>query len=133
MRYPNEGTKEKVRILRKNPTPAESALWEALRGQQLNGLKFRRQHPIGAFVVDFCCPSHQLIVELDGGIHDEQIDYDIERTNLIQARGYRVIRFRNEEVLVNLPAVLDTIESAANPRRAPASGTSANQHREQHF
>jgi phosphoribosylformylglycinamidine synthase len=122
MRYPNEETKEKVRVLRKNPTPAESALWGALRGQKLDGLKFRRQHPIGAFVVDFCCTSHQLIVELDGGIHDEQIEYDLERTNLIQARGYRVIRFRNELVFTDLPTVLQKIAIAAGTRHPLARG-----------
>ncbi|RIK44181.1 MAG: endonuclease [Chloroflexi bacterium] len=114
MRYPDEATKEKVRALRRRATPAEQKLWEALRSQQVAGMKFRRQHLIGAFVVDFCCTSHRLVVELDGGYHDAQIEYDVERTNIIAAHGYTVLRFRNDDVLQRLPYVLRRITEAAD-------------------
>lgn len=106
MRYPDEATKEKVRALRRRATPAEDALWGAVRDQRVAGLKFRRQHLIGAFVVEFCCTSHHLVVEL-GRIRcrtDEQL----------AAHGYTVLRFRNDEVLHRLPYVIERItESAA--------------------
>jgi very-short-patch-repair endonuclease len=95
--------------LRKQLTPAETMLWQALRNRQLNGLKFRRQHPVGQFIVDFYCPEHQLIIELDGAIHDRQIEYDTARTEQLQAFGYQVLRFQNEEILMNLPSVLEQI------------------------
>ena len=100
--------------LRKNLTPAEQLLWEALKGRQLNGLKFRCQHPVGLFILDFCCPQCKLVVELDGEVHDNQGEYDTARTEKLQAYGYRVLRFRNEEVFNNLPLVLERILCAAS-------------------
>jgi 5-methyltetrahydrofolate--homocysteine methyltransferase len=92
-------------------TPAEEVLWRALRDRNLIGLKFRRQHVFGPYVLDFCCPAAWLVVELDGEIHDdaEHVVYDAARTEYMNAHGYRVIRFRNEEVFNDLPRVLSRI------------------------
>ncbi|WNZ23157.1 endonuclease domain-containing protein [Leptolyngbya sp. NK1-12] len=98
-----------ARQLRLNLTPAEKILWEALRRRQLRGWKFRCQHPVASFIVDFYCPQYRLIIELDGAIHDQQIEYDASRTEQLHHLGYRVIRFRNQEVLSDLSGVLQTI------------------------
>lgn len=100
--------------LRQTQTPAEQKLWQALRGRKLNGLKFRRQHPIGHFIVDFCCPECKLIVEVDGKIHDSQQDYDTTRTKHLEAYGYRVIRCQNKDVMTNLEVVLEGIRQVAS-------------------
>jgi very-short-patch-repair endonuclease len=94
-------------------TPAESVLWQALRDRRLRGLRFRRQHPLGPFIVDFCCPQCRLIVELDGDVHESQAEYDAARTEQLAAYGYRVIRFRNEAVLNDLSTVLKQIAAVA--------------------
>lgn len=96
-----------VHDLRKRQTPAEVTLWKVLRDRRLDSVKFRRQYPIGPFVVDFCCPQLRLIVELDGRIHDELVEQDEERTRLLAASGYNVVRFSNEEVLCCRNEVLD--------------------------
>jgi phosphoribosylformylglycinamidine synthase I len=99
--------------MRRNPTPAEDSLWQALRNRQLADIKFRRQHCIGPFIVDFFSPDHQLIIEVDGGIHHEpgQAEYDAGRTHELENLGYRILRFSNEEVLTNLPAALYHIQT----------------------
>jgi very-short-patch-repair endonuclease len=109
------------RRLRLNLTPAEQKLWQALSKRQLNGLKFRCQHPVGSFIVDFYCPEHRLVIELDGSIHDQQIEQDTARTAQLNQHGYRVIRFRNETVLANLKHVLHQIlENTTNiPHQSP--------------
>jgi very-short-patch-repair endonuclease len=99
-------------------TPAERALWAALRNRRLDGLKFRRQHPLGPFIVDLCCPDRLLIVEIDGNIHDQQFDYDEERSRLLEEFGYEVIRFRNEDIIHHLGNVLREISSVAANRVA---------------
>ncbi|MCS7265247.1 MAG: DUF559 domain-containing protein [Armatimonadetes bacterium] len=116
-----EHIKERARQLRKTATSAESLLWEFLRDRRLGGLKFRRQHPIGNFIVDFYCHEHRLIVELEGGIHDtpEQAAYDEERFKLLQAQGYTILRFRNEEVFENLESVLERILRPLPPTPSP--------------
>ena len=98
------------RAMRKAPTPAEDALWQALRGQQL-GVKFRRQHAIDSFIVDFVSLPDKLVVEVDGGIHSEpgQAEYDAGRTQILAELGYRVVRFTNEQVIHQLPTVLQGI------------------------
>ena len=106
-----------ARVLRTRETLVEDLLWEELRGRRLAGLKFRRQHPVGAFVVDFCCTECRLAIELDGEIHAEQQDRDAEREAILAAAGYRVIRFPNKPIRENLPEVLAAIKSAA--REAP--------------
>ncbi|MFN8536133.1 MAG: DUF559 domain-containing protein [Thermomicrobiales bacterium] len=105
------------RELRRRATPAEEILWESLRDRKLIGLKFRRQHGFGPFVLDFFSAAHKLVIELDGAIHDSQVEQDAYRTEYLAQYGYRVIRFRNEEVLHDLPSVLDRI------RREVASGS----------
>ncbi|GGA52756.1 endonuclease domain-containing protein [Okeania sp. KiyG1] len=102
-----------ARNLRKNLTPAEALLWEALRNKQLEGLRFRSQHPVGNFILDFYCPSCKLVVELDGEIHTHQTDYDDDRTAKLAEYGYKVLRFRNEQVIDDLPKVLAEIRRVA--------------------
>ncbi|MBD2462020.1 DUF559 domain-containing protein [Oscillatoria sp. FACHB-1407] len=104
-----------ARHLRQRLTVAEKTLWEALRNRQLNGLKFRCQHPVSSFVVDFYCLQYRLVIELDGDIHDQQIDYDQARTEYLNHLGYRVIRFRNHEVMTDLNRVLQQILEATQP------------------
>ena len=100
-----------ARELRQEETEAEKVLWNALRGKRLNGLKFRRQHPYEKTILDFFCVEHQLVVELDGSIHDlqDQFKSDEDRTQFLNDHGLKVIRFRNEEILKRLPIVLQKI------------------------
>jgi very-short-patch-repair endonuclease len=98
--------------LRHERTPAEQRLWNALRNRQLGGLKFRSQHPVGAFILDFCCPDHRLVIEVDGEIHNDQQERDQARTEQLQAHGYTVLRFTNEEVMSDLRPVLNRILQA---------------------
>lgn len=99
---------EHAKKMRANPTPAEAALWSALRGKQLNA-KFRQQHLIDDFIVDFVCLDKKLIVEVDGRIHDYQIKKDALRTERLNNDNFKVIRFKNEEVLGDIDSVLNTI------------------------
>jgi len=108
--------KPRVRQFRREATPAERLLWMQLRNSQIEGRKFRRQHPIGQFVADFCCPSAKLVVELDGGIHGAQLEEDRTRQSFLEGRGYRVLRFPNGDVLRSPGAVLAQIADAL---RAP--------------
>jgi very-short-patch-repair endonuclease len=105
-----------ARDLRMRETVAEKHLWSILRNRSVHGLKFRRQHPIGPFVADFCCTEYRLIVELDGKIHEETVEQDEERTRLLAASGYHVIRFRNDEVLGSSEDVLVRIIAASQMR-----------------
>ena len=98
-----------VRSLRKNTTGAEQHLWHYLRAKRLNGYKFRRQHLIHPYVVDFICLHKKLIIECDGGQHLEQAVYDEKRSEFLKAKGYRVIRFWNDMVLNETSLVLDMI------------------------
>ena len=100
-----------ARNLRKNMTDAESLLWRHLRSSQVGGCTFRRQHPIGSFIVDFICIEKNLIIEVDGGQHALQVYADEERTNYLKGKGFRVLRFWNHEVLQNLESVLSLIYS----------------------
>jgi very-short-patch-repair endonuclease len=103
--------KQRARRMRKEMTDAERAVWMKVRGKQL-GYGFRRQHPIGNFIVDFVCIERGIIVELDGGQHSEQADYDAQRTAWLEGQGYRVLRFWNHEALTELDAVVDVIARA---------------------
>jgi len=93
-------------------TRAEQLLWERLRNRQLGGLKFRRQHPLGPFITDFYCAEKRLVVEIDGDIHDLQKEQDEQRTRQFEEFGYRVIRFRNEEIEANISLVVKKIFEA---------------------
>lgn len=96
---------------RENPTQAEAILWEALKGKKLNGHKYRRQHPVGVFILDFYCHVAKLSVEVDGGYHftKEQLEYDRYRTLDLESRGILELRFTNEQVMHDLGKVLETI------------------------
>jgi very-short-patch-repair endonuclease len=104
--------RQRAKELRWPQTPAEAALWERLQNKQLYGLKFRRQHPLHHFILDFYCHAHHLVIEVDGGIHQQQQDYDAARTEWLTQRGFKVIRFSNEEVLHDLETVLQKIAKA---------------------
>jgi very-short-patch-repair endonuclease len=97
--------------LRKQTTLAEKNLWTHLRLMREDGVHFRRQHAIGNYIVDFCAPRRKLIIELDGSQHLEQKEYDDERTKYLELRGYRVLRFWNNDVMNNLDDVLRVIWS----------------------
>ncbi|MDP6623975.1 MAG: endonuclease domain-containing protein, partial [Alphaproteobacteria bacterium] len=109
----------RARWLRQNATEAEKKLWTRLRRQQLEAAHFRRQVPIGPFVVDFACKRRKLIVELDGGQHAQQTERDTLRTTFLEARGYAVMRFWNNEVFENLEGVVETIAVTLQHRRPP--------------
>jgi very-short-patch-repair endonuclease len=95
--------------LRLNLTPAERKLWGYLRAHRLGGVGFRRQHAIGNYITDFCAPGKMLIIELDGSQHLEQEEYDAERTAFLESKGYRVMRFYNNDVMKNIEKVLEVI------------------------
>lgn len=105
------------RELRRNATDAEKRLWSKLRNRQLDGLKFRRQSPIGRYIVDFVVESRKVILELDGGHHALQLETDAERTRVLESMGYIVMRFWNNEVIENIDGVLldirDTIRRSS--------------------
>ena len=106
-------TVKAARELRQPLTPAEAFLWQHLRGNQLDGWHFRRQHPVGRFIVDFFCAKAGLVIEVDGPIHLKQQAYDQERTALLEEeRGYHVIRFTNDEVMGDIEGVLARIRKA---------------------
>ena len=113
MRGVSDEVRKAARELRRAGTPAEERLWRAIRGGSVGGLKFRRQHALGNFVLDFYCPSRKLVVEVDGEVHDRQIERDEARTAALAAHGCTVVRFRNDEVLNQLPSVLNRIRTAA--------------------
>lgn len=98
--------RERMQTLRKSMTPSEKILWSLLRNRQFHGLKFRRQHGIGPYIVDFYCDEAKLIIEVDGGIHDDEEvrGNDIEREQHLKAQGYRITRFSND--------TLDTVKNA---------------------
>src|SRR5271165_2158590 len=98
----SESSIRHAREMRRDSTDAERRLWAYLHGRQLENFKFRRQHPIGPFIVDFCCIEKKLVIELDGGQHLDYQQYDARRTGVMEERGYSVIRFGNGDVLANL-------------------------------
>ncbi len=114
---------EVAREFRKNPTPSEAILWQALRGKQLDGVKFRSQQPIGPFVVDFYAPSARLVVEVDGGIHETQQARDRERQHLLESLGLRFVRLSAELVEKDLPRALEIIRAAIGPHPQPLPHT----------
>ena len=104
--------------LRRTQTSAEARLWRALRGARLNGFKFRRQHPIDRFVVDFVCLKAKLVVEVDGATHGSPaaLGHDAERTRIIETAGFQVVRFGNDDIRENLDGVLESVLAAINVR-----------------
>src|SRR4249919_1820184 len=101
------------RRLRREQTDAEARMWRCLRDRRLAGLKFRRQHRIGIYIVDFVCVEMRLVVELDGGQHLERAGDDERRTLFLQQRGFRVMRFWNDDALLRTDLVLEMIWAAA--------------------
>jgi very-short-patch-repair endonuclease len=104
--------KERRRSLRNNLTPAEAFLWQYLKNKQLDGRKFRRQHSVGKYILDFYCPSEKLGIELDGAHHgtDAGREYDERRTQFISTQGIRIVRFENREVFEATDFVLNYIK-----------------------
>lgn len=118
----NPQMKHRAIQLRKESTPAEQKLWARIRNDQL-GVTFRRQHAIGNYVPDFCSPKARLIIELDGSQHTEQEDYDRERTEYLQSRGYKVLRFWNNQVMNDIDgvirAIIQTTDADSQPQTHP--------------
>lgn len=106
------GARERARNLRRDMTEAEQRLWRMLRSPQTEGYRFRRQAPIGGFIADFVCHAARLIVEIDGGQHDPSSETEASRTRFLEAEGYRVLRFWNNEVLGNPEGVCAVIADA---------------------
>ena len=116
--------KNRARALRRNMTDAERLLWRSLRDRQMGGWKFRRQHPIRPFIVDFVCVERKLIIEVDGGQHAIKVQEDESRAGYLRNKGYRILRFWNNKVLKETDAVLDAILAALeddtpSPRPSP--------------
>ena len=101
-----------ARKLRKNMTDTERLLWQHLRNRELGGYKFRRQRPVGPYIVDFVCLEKKLVVEVDGGQHAGQLELDAKRSDYLKEKGYRVLRFWNNEVLKETESVLTVILSS---------------------
>ena len=115
-------TLERAKTLRQSRTDAEGLLWHYLRRKQLDGYKFRRQQPIGPYIVDFACMSRKLVIELDGGQHAERHAYDEKRDDYLRGKGYRMLRFWNKEVFQNCMDVLEAVYQAL-VRAAKAAGS----------
>ena len=121
------GAVGRARRLRSNPTDAEKALWSILSRRQMNGHRFRRQVPVGRFIADFVCHEARVIVEVDGGQHDPANASERERQVFLEAEGYRVLRFWNNEVLGNLvdvqARIIDTLSRRhPHPNPPPSRG-----------
>ena len=114
--------KARARAMRKQPTAAESVLWRKLRNRQLNGYKFRRQHSIDRFIVDFYCREARLVIEVDGPVHEapEAIEYDGARQQFLEERGLSCLRFTNEQVINDTDSVLKAISANLSGREAAA-------------
>ncbi|HEX3498505.1 MAG TPA: endonuclease domain-containing protein [Stellaceae bacterium] len=107
-------TVERARRLRSNQTDVERLLWSRIRDRQLSGFKFRRQVPIGRYIVDFVCRERSLIIELDGGQHGSTTKYDAERTRWLEQHGWHLLRFWNNDVTENIDGVLETIPATVD-------------------
>ena len=110
----SSGLNKRAKELRRNMTPVEKILWDKLRHNHLNGFQFRRQQIIDGYIVDFYCHAKALIVEVDGDIHDHQIEYDAERDAHLTSRGFRILRFSNDEAHHELENVLQKILEACS-------------------
>ena len=121
MNHPRLGLKKFIsrkRELRRQATKTEQILWKELRAKRFEGFKFRRQHGIGPYIVDFCAPRHKIVIEIDGDIHalPDQNTKDKIRQRELESLGYRVIRYHNEDVIKNLEGVLvDLVSKMTDP------------------
>jgi len=118
---------EQAKKLRRAMTPAERRLWASLRANRLKGLHFRRQQIIDGFIVDFYCHAAGLVVEVDGPVHEKRVEYDAQRDRTLSARGFRILRVHNSQVMQELERVLARIEAACrgrlpSPRRGGVAG-----------
>ena len=120
-------TSSLAKTLRRKQTDTERYLWRQLRAKQIKGLKFRRQVPIGPYIVDFVCFEKKLIIECDGGQHSERINEDTKRDTWLQRKGFKVLRFWNNEIIQKRQSVLDHIfqvcdEKSPSPSSPPIKG-----------
>jgi very-short-patch-repair endonuclease len=123
-------TRQFARTLRQQMTDAERLLWRHLRNRELGGWKFRRQYPVGPFIVDFICLEKNVVIEVDGGQHAENEELDLQRSAYLNKMGYQVLRFWNNQVLQETEAVLTAIfailangkQNSPSPRPSPPSG-----------
>ena len=113
-------TVSRARTMRRTITEAETLLWRRLRNQQVEGLKFRRQHPVGRYIADFACEELRLIIEADGSQHAENA-YDERRTEWLEENGWTVLRFWNNEVTGNMDGVLQAILCVRDPAPHPST------------
>jgi len=126
--------RELAKALRKRMTDAERRLWRYLRNRELGGWKFRRQYPVGPYIIDFICVEKNLVIEVDGGKHAENEELDIQRSEYLNKMGYRVFRFWNNQVLQETEAVLEMIlailmnenQNSPSPRPSPPLGERGN-------
>ncbi len=109
--------RELARKMRRKPTAAEDLLWDRLRSKRLQGLKFRRQHPIGRFIVDFYCVEAGLAIEVDGPVHQHRAEEDRARQEHLESRGVKFLRFSNDDIAADIDQVLRTISAAAEANR----------------
>lgn len=127
-------TRQLARALRQRMTDAERLLWRHLRNRELGGWKFKRQYPVGPFIVDFICVEKNVVIEVDGGEHAENEEQDLQRSAYLNKMGYRVLRFWNNEVLQETEGVLETIfgmlandkQNSPSPQPSPPSGERGN-------
>jgi very-short-patch-repair endonuclease len=126
--HPPNATRARARELRRNATGPERMLWSALHARQVGGLKFRRQHPIEPYIVDFYCAQAKLVIELDGESHEGRQGYDLQRERFLRRQGFKVFRVTNDDVLDNLEGVCEAIVRAAGQGEHECEG-GANRHR----
>lgn len=112
-------TTSRARLLSRGMTDTERLLWHSLRGKQLGGHRFRRQHPIEKYIADFACIEQKIIIELDGGQYQEQLEHDEQRSRFLRTHGWRVLRFWNNDVLTNFDGVLTVIAESLTAAPPP--------------
>ena len=103
---------QRAKELRRHMTPEEAMLWERLRANRLQGFHFRRQQVIAGFIVDFYCHSTGLVIEVDGSVHDQRVEYDLDRSRILEGFGLRVLRFKNQEIREDIEGVLARVVAA---------------------
>ena len=123
----DSSTLRAAHILRRNLTKAEAVLWKKLRDRTIFNTKFRRQHPVYIFIVDFYCHEYKLVIEVDGEIHNDEIasQYDLGRTEVLNKFGLKVIRFTNNQILYSLDSVVETIQREITERTPLLGGWGA--------